>query len=185
MAGAVAEDVKPGAKKRSLGKVLLLAINVLLFLAGGGFFLLTKFGLLPASPAPPPAAEQEPAKPGQAEPAPPAAPAPVKAATPLVVELVSVPLQPFVVNLSGDNGRRYLRVVIQLQVKGSKGKDDIEKNIGKIRDRLLFLLSGKTFEDISAVQGKYQLQQEIAQSINEALGTIVVDKAYFTEFVVQ
>jgi flagellar FliL protein len=183
MAGAVAEEVKPEAKKRSLGKVLLLAINVLLFLAGGGFFLLTKFGLLPAAPAPAP--EPESAHSGQAEPAPQVAPAPVKATAPIAVELVSVPLQPFVVNLSGDNGRRYLRVVIQLQVKGSKGKDDIERNIGKIRDRLLFLLSGKTFEDISAVQGKYQLQQEIVQSINEALGTIVVDKAYFTEFIVQ
>ena len=94
-------------------------------------------------------------------------------------------LQPFVVNLSGDNGRRYLRVVMQLQLKGSKAKEDIEKNIALMRDRLIFLLSSKTFEDISSAQGKYQLQGEISKSINEALGATVVEKTYFTEFVVQ
>jgi flagellar FliL protein len=54
-----------------------------------------------------------------------------------------------------------------------------------LRDRLIFLLSSKTFEDLSTLEGKYQLQAEIAKKLNDALGVAVVEKAYFTEFVVQ
>ena len=57
MAEAVAEEAKPKTKKRSFGKILLLGINVLLFLSGAAFFLLTKFGFLasttPAEPSQP------------------------------------------------------------------------------------------------------------------------------------
>jgi flagellar protein FliL len=174
MAEAVAEAANPKVKQRSLGKILLLAMNVMLFLAGAAFFLLTKLGFLSPSTS----SEHAPAQTIKAEPAPPASNA-------HPVELVTVPLQPFVVNLSGDNGRRYLRVVMQLQVKGSKAKEDIEKNLGQMRNQLLFLLSSKTFEDIGSIQGKYQLQEEISKSINEAAGAAVVEKTYFTEFVVQ
>ena len=70
-------------------------------------------------------------------------------------------------------------------MKGSKAKEEFEKNLGQMRNRLLFLLSSKTFEDIGSIQGKYQLQEEISKSINEAVGAAVVEKTYFTEFVVQ
>jgi flagellar FliL protein len=100
--------------------------------------------------------------------------------------LVTVPLQAFVVNLSGENGRRYLRLVVQLQVRGTKAKEEIEKHAGgMLRDRPIFLLSSKTFEDLSTLEGKYQLQAEIAKKLNDALGVAVEEKAYFTEFVVQ
>jgi flagellar FliL protein len=174
MAEAVAEAVSPKGKQRSLGKVLLLAMNVALFLAGAAFFLLTKLGFLSPSVT----AEHAPAQATKEEPAP-------HAGSARPVELVPVPLQPFIVNLSGDNGRRYLRVVIQLQVKDHKAKEEIEQNLGQMRNRLLFLLSSKTFEDIGSIQGKYQLQEEISKSINEAIGAAVVEKTYFTEFVVQ
>ena len=174
MAEAVAEAENPKAKQRSLGKIVLLAMNGLLFLAGAAFFLLTKFGFLSPSVT----SEHSPTHATKEEPTPPAS-----SAHP--VESVAVHLQPFVVNLSGDNGRRYLRVVIQLQMKGSKAKEEFEKNLGQMRNRLLFLLSSKTFEDIGSIQGKYQLQEEISKSINEAVGTSVVEKTYFTEFVVQ
>jgi flagellar protein FliL len=190
MAEAVAEAVSPKGKQRSLGKMLLLAMNVLLFLAGAAFFLLTKLGFLsPAvtsEHAPAPHATKEGATAHTApEPATATAPHAPHASGARHAELVTVHFQPFVVNLSGDNGRRYLRTVIQLQVKGDKAKEEIEKNLGQMRNRLLFLLSSKTFEDIGSIQGKYQLQEEISKSINEAVGTSVVEKTYFTEFVVQ
>jgi flagellar FliL protein len=158
---------------------------------------LTKFGLLASSPSsePPPAAaaREESTAHGTAAPAKSAhgAKESAKAAhepaskAHAAADLVPMPLQPFVVNLSGDNGRRYLRVVMQLQLKGSKAKEEVEKNIALLRDRLIFLLSSKTFEDISSAQGKYQLQGEISKSLNEALGATVVEKTFFTEFVVQ
>jgi flagellar FliL protein len=70
-------------------------------------------------------------------------------------------------------------------VRGARAKEEIEKHAGKVRDRLIFLLSSKTFEDLSTSEGKYQLQTEITKKLNDVLGVAVVEKAYFTEFVVQ
>jgi flagellar FliL protein len=187
MAEAVSEEARSKTKKRSLGKILLLGINVLLFLSGAAFFLLTRFGFLASTtPAeiPSAVATQEESKAHWAKEPAKTAHAPASEAH-AAADLVTMSLQPFVVNLSGDNGRRYLRVVMQLQLKGSKAKENIEKNIAPMRDRLIFLLSSKTFDDISSAQGKYQLQGEISKNINEALGATVVEKTYFTEFVVQ
>ena len=102
-----------------------------------------------------------------------------------VEELVTVQLQPFVVNLSGDQGRRYLRLVLQLEVEGEDAKAEIEGNLAQLRDRLIFLLSSKTADEISNVQGKYQLQGEITKGVNDLLRDPVVERVYFTEFIMQ
>jgi flagellar FliL protein len=193
MAEAVAQASSQG-KKRSMAKMLLLGVNLLLFLSGAAFFLLTKFGVVNKPVASESAehsaqlAEDKKDTPAEKDTAKQHAKAPAKAeakAEAFHGELVAVPMQPLVVNLSGDNGRRYIRLVMQLQVRGEKAKADLEKHLGPVRDRLIFLLSSKAFEDISTVQGKYQLQAEIGRNINEVLEDTLVEKVYFTDFVVQ
>jgi flagellar FliL protein len=184
MVEAVAEAAHSKEKKRSLGKVLLLSVNALLCIAGVAFFLLTKFGILhqpEATEQPQTHVAQEAHKHAPA----PSVPHGSPSTEAQLGESVTVPLQAFVVNLSGENGRRYLRLVVQLQVRGARAKEEIEKHAGKVRDRLIFLLSSKTFEDLSTSEGKYQLQTEITKKLNDVLGVAVVEKAYFTEFVVQ
>ena len=184
MAEAVAEVGASKETKRSLGKILLLGVNTLLFIAGVAFFLLTKFGILHT----PEVTEQPHTQAAQGEHKPASAPPHSHGTAPAEAplgELVTVPLQAFVVNLSGENGRRYLRLVVQLQARGTKGKEEIEKHAGKLRDRVIFLLSSKTFEDLNTSEGKYQLQAEITKKLNDALGGAIVEKTYFTEFIVQ
>jgi len=96
-----------------------------------------------------------------------------------------VPLAPFLVNLSGDQGQRYLRLVAQVEVRGDLAKDELEKHLPEVRDRLLFLLTSKTFADISSTQGKYDLQADITKNINETLDGPFIRKTYFAEFIVQ
>ena len=96
-----------------------------------------------------------------------------------------VPLAPFIVNLSGDQGQRYLRLVAQVEVRGELAKDELEKHRTEVRNRLIFLLSSKTFADIGNTQGKYDLQAEITKNINEALDGPFIKKTYFIEFIVQ
>lgn len=175
MAEASAEQ-KP-KKKRAIGKLLLLVINLLLFASGAGFFVLTKFGIINSPFSSAPTAFSEPAV-GNAAKAPAAAPPPA-------ADLIAMRLRPFVINLSGDHGRRYLRLVLELSVHGHKAKDAIEEQQTKLRDRLIFLLSAKSFDDISTVQGKYQLQNEILSTINEVSGPSLAERVYFVEFIVQ
>ncbi|GIX47059.1 MAG: hypothetical protein KatS3mg131_1270 [Candidatus Tectimicrobiota bacterium] len=49
---AAEAPVTEETRKRGMGKLLFLAVNVLLFVAGAGFFVLTKFGVLGAAPSP-------------------------------------------------------------------------------------------------------------------------------------
>lgn len=186
MAAEVADEAATKPKKRALGKTVLLGINLLLFLAGAGFFLLTKFGVING-----PLANAVKDHKAQGEQAEPHKPADTAADKPAAAESephghgVTVPLQPFAVNLGGDDGRRFLRLVLTLDVKDEKAKAEIDKRLPHLRNLLIFLLSSKSFADISSVQGKYQLQAEIHKALNETLGTPLVRKTYFTEFIVQ
>ena len=200
-------EEQPRRNKRSLLKLLLLALNVVLFLAGVGSLAWTKFGPKPVASAVVQEQDQhedqkgtaahEPAAKGQEVPAKaPAAPkasgghgssagtksagGPGGSAAPTLV-----PLTPFIVNLSGDQGQRYLRLVVQVEVRGELSKDELDKHLPEVRNRLIFLLSSKTFADIGSTQGKYDLQAEIIKNINETLDGPFIKKTYFTEFIVQ
>ena len=197
MAEHAASEVQepPPRNQRSLLKLLLLALNVVLFLAGVGSLAWTKFGPKPVVSAVAQGqdhhedqkgtAAHEPAAKGHEAPA--KAPAAAKASgghggstAPTLV-----PLAPFIVNLSGDQGQRYLRLVAQVEVRGELSKDALEKHLPAVRNRLIFLLSSKTFVDIVSTQGKYDLQAEITKNINETLDGPFIKKTYFTEFIVQ
>ena len=200
-------EEQPQRKKRSLLKLLLLALNVLLFLAGVGSLAWTKFGPKPVASAVAQEQDQhedqkgtaahEPAAKGHEAPA--KAPAAAKASgrhgsssgtkhagsNGGSAGTTLVPLTPFIVNLSGDQGQRYLRLVAQVEVRGDLSKDELEKHQPEVRNRLIFLLSSKTFADIGSTQGKYDLQAEITKNINETLDGPFIKKTYFTEFIVQ
>jgi flagellar basal body-associated protein FliL len=216
MSDAVADTPQKAdqGQKRSLAKLLLLGVNLLLFLSGAGFFALTKFGMLnkpaavgttetpglDAHDEPAPAkdnghgkdkghgTEAKPSKEaGSGKGAGHGGKSASKSAkkAEAAAELITVPLQPFVVNLSGDQGRRYLRLVLQLAVEGEDIKAEIDRNMAQVRDRLIFLFSGKTYDEVHTVQGKYQLQGEITKSLDELFREPVIERVYFTEFIVQ
>jgi len=111
-------------------------------------------------------------------------------------------LSPKVVNLAEPGGFRYLQVsmVLELwplidnynQLQGEERDLAIDQFREKmnswqpvIDDILTTTLSSKTFADISTVEGKQVLKEELMTSINELLGYQGVINIYFTEFVVQ
>jgi flagellar FliL protein len=101
------------------------------------------------------------------------------------VEKAMMSLEPFLVNLADKDSRRYLKVKIDLEVENEKAVKELEKSMPRIRDQLIFLLSSKSYQDISTPEGKLQLKKEVMAR----LGTLPMGKkisgAYFTEFVAQ
>jgi flagellar FliL protein len=176
-------------KKRSLWKMLLLVINILLFLSGVAFFMITKFAMFQNANTTDVLAQgeykqeaKEVKEPGKlSSPKEPAQTREQKQDVPLV----KVPLPSLTVNLSGNGGRNYLRLSLQVMVQEEGIKTLITERAAEIQHHLLFLLSSKSFADISTIQGKYQLQEEIARILNEVVGKPIVEKIYFTEFIVQ
>ena len=94
-------------------------------------------------------------------------------------------LDPFIVNLAKSGGNRFLKVTISLEMSGPKVRLELKKNIQKITDSILLLLSTKVFKDVYSVQGKFTLKGEITTRVNQFLTEGQVKGAYFTEFIIQ
>ena len=95
------------------------------------------------------------------------------------------PLEPFIVNLAGSGGNRFLKVNVSLKMSAPEVHLELRKNIFKLTDSILFLLSSKSFEDIDSFQEKSKLEDEIMVHVNKFLTTGQVNGAYFTEFIMQ
>ena len=100
-------------------------------------------------------------------------------------EEVICELEPFIVNLMDENGRRYLRVKMSLVLSSKQAEDEVKKKTPEIRDAILMTLSGKRFADIATLEGKMRLRDEIKENVDKILLSGKVIQVYFTEFVVQ
>ena len=77
--------------------------------------------------------------------------------------LYTLPLEPFVVNLSG-NERGYLRMGIALGLSRTPAhKEDVP--MAMVRDTILTILSAFKPEDFTAAEGKDKLKAQILQTL--------------------
>lgn len=199
MADAKQAEPEEGKKKSGIVKYLILVV-LLLALAGGGYFAYLKFLAKPPAAETPAEAKTEEAKAAaEAKPEPPKEEPKPKAEAGGHGEAAkseghgekgkdkapsnNVSLPPFVVNLADPNARRYLKLVIDVEMTGEP--ELLETNKAKIRDALLLLLSSKTSQDLLTMEGKILLRKEIVDRMNQALGKARVARIYFTDFVIQ
>ncbi|HQL00342.1 MAG TPA: flagellar basal body-associated FliL family protein [Smithellaceae bacterium] len=155
------EEQAPVKKKGSPLVLIIVVVVLLLVVAGGGaaaYFLFLK---------PKPAATEQ-AK-----------------ATPKPQVSVFYPMEPFIVNLIDNEGERYLKVVMQLELSDPKVLEEFRMLNPKLRDTVLDLLSAKTYREMMDPLGKQRLREEIAVRINMIASQGKVTKVYFTEFVIQ
>ena len=95
-----------------------------------------------------------------------------------------LPLPAITVNISDPSGRRYLKLGMEVEVNADVGAA-LQANSPRIRDAIIMLLAGKTFNDISTPDGKVLLKAEVAARLNQILGAQRVIRVYFTDFVVE
>ena len=158
----------PGGKKK-MGMIIGIIVG-LLILGGGGYYAYINF--FKEKPA-----EEKPAD-GEG----------TKEVAPVEEDVnlgLMFPLDPFVVNLAGSEGKRFLKVTISLELSTPEVHLELKENIQKITDSILVLLSSKAFEDVYSVQGKFKLKDEITTRVNRFLVVGHVKDAYFTEFIIQ
>jgi len=95
------------------------------------------------------------------------------------------PLDSFIVNLSDQGGKRYLRITMGLELGDPKSAEELTKRLPQIRDSILMILPSRKVDELQTLEGKNLLRTEIVSSLNQLLGKDVVKKIYFTEFVIQ
>ncbi len=94
-------------------------------------------------------------------------------------------LDTFIVNLADKDGRRYLRVTMDLELNDKSLVGEIEKRLSQIKHSILMIIPTKRFEDINSVKGKIALRNEIMTGLNSFLKNGSITNIYFIEFVVQ
>ena len=131
------EEPVPEKKKGSALKGIIIGVVILILLGGGGsaaYFLIKS--VAPADGKKP--AEQT---------------------KPQVV--VFWPMEPFIVNLIDNEGERYLKVVMQLELSDQPVAEELNLIRPKLRDAILDLLAAKSFKELTDPLGKQRLREEI------------------------
>lgn len=176
----------PAQEKKSGGfmKLLIVFAVVQVVLAVGAFFVV-KMVFLPKMHANPAVAEGHKAEVKVEE-------------TPKEIILI----ENLIVNPAGTNGTRYLSTSIGLEVEkeeaASEGEGGEGEGEGKeagggrmkqmtpvIRDILIAILSSRTLEELSSIEGKETVRKEILEKVQLALGEIKISKVYFVDYVLQ
>jgi flagellar FliL protein len=98
-----------------------------------------------------------------------------------------VTLQPFIVNLADDGGKRFLRASVQLVVEDEAEAAEFEEKpvltMGA-RSAIVNTLTAQASDEISTREGKEALRHLIREQVSEALGIEIVD-VLLSDFVVQ
>ena len=162
-----AAKVTPIKAKKS-GKLLWIALALLVLAAGGGAAAWLKF--MPA------------AKPGAKAAA--AAPAPVKA--PLYYKLDPA----FVVNFGGEGSARYLQITVEIMSRDQPVLDVIKNNEPAVRDQLVQLFSSQDNGTLMTAEGKDKLRSATLDAIRKVIdgdggNGRLIEAVYFTSFVIQ
>jgi len=154
-------------------KMLLVIIAmgvVMLLIMGGGFFLMwTKMSAMAVATQPK----------GEGHGAAQAAEDPNKVLRPTLA------LEPLVVNLADEGGKRYLRVTMELEMEKPELEEELKKRLTQVRNIVLMILPEKRFDDIRTTEGKAALREEIMGKVNPLLTKGKLTNIYYTEFVVQ
>ncbi len=91
----------------------------------------------------------------------------------------------FTVNLADSKGAHFAQVTIEIEVPDDSVKKAVEAQRPKIRDFIVVVLSSKTYEQVSTVDGREFLREEIRNKINGTLPRGQVKEVHFTQFIVQ
>jgi len=166
MSDAPASDAPPAPPGKSKMLVIVLCSILAAGAAGGGvYFMTAKKG----------AEEHAAAEPGPA----------VK--SPAIYSKFD---PPFVVNFQNKGMMRFLQVSIEVMTRDTATADLIKQHDPKLRNDLLMLLGGQTFETLSSREGKEQLRTEALKAVAEIIAAEGgkaenVEQLYFTSFVMQ
>jgi flagellar FliL protein len=94
----------------------------------------------------------------------------------------------FVVNLADPGGDRFLKATLRAVLSDADLARELQRDEltrARVRDRIISVLSAKTFEEVTRPGGKDSLRQQLLREINQSLPDDAVSEVLFVEFVVQ
>jgi flagellar FliL protein len=80
-----------------------------------------------------------------------------------------LPIDQFTVNLNPEGGEQFLQAAFTLKVTDQEVVDAVKLRLPEVRNRILLLLSSKKASELTTVEGKQKLAEEIQAGANEAI----------------
>lgn len=169
MADAPAGDAAPAAPAKSKMLIIILCSVLAAGAAGGAVFFLTSND----------DDQKQASEKGQEKKAGPKLPATYLKFDP-----------PFVVNFENKGMMRFLQVSIEVMTRDAATAELIRQHDPKLRNDLLMLLGGQTYETISTREGKERLRGESLKAVQDVIAAEggkpeQIEQLYFTSFVMQ
>ncbi|PWB82182.1 MAG: flagellar basal body-associated protein FliL [Candidatus Methylomirabilota bacterium] len=97
-----------------------------------------------------------------------------------------LPLDPAIVNIAETNGRRFLKVTVQIEIpEEEKVVKEVEARKPLLSDRLIQILARKSLEEVTSAGSLESLKRQIADQFAKELGAERLQDVYLTEFVIQ
>lgn len=164
MADDNAQEAAP-KKSKTMLIVILVVVNVVIIGVVAAVFLMGgKEDAKPEGEAA--AAEAVPAAPGSG-------PGPL------------MPMDNFVVNVQGEEGGRYLKASLAVELKAETMGEAFGKWEKLLRNEVLVYLSGLEVADTRSAKQKRNIEKKLKKVLNDRVGTEMIAGVYFTEFVTQ
>jgi flagellar protein FliL len=149
-----AEGEAPKGGKKKLMIIIVVAVLVLAIGGGAAFFMMSKKKHAEGEDGEEEAAHHEPPK-VKVDPSKPP---------------VFVPLEQFTVNLAPEEGEHFLQATMILRVADPKVGDSLKLYMPELKHRILMILSSKKPSDLTSVDGREQLADEVKEEANDILG---------------
>lgn len=94
-------------------------------------------------------------------------------------------LDSFIINTSDPGGNRYLRVTMDLELSTVELTKELQTRLPQIKNEILMILPTRKCDELTSIEGKIALRDELIGKINSLLKTGSITNLYFTEFVIQ
>ncbi|MGE4234021.1 MAG: flagellar basal body-associated FliL family protein [Bacteriovoracia bacterium] len=97
-----------------------------------------------------------------------------------------LPLDPFTVNLASNVGStpRYIRLNVSIELEKGAQEKEFDVKRPRVRDTIINLLNSKKASELSSVDGREQLKDEIKKTVNSFMLQSKVKDVYFTNFAI-
>ena len=92
------------------------------------------------------------------------------------------PIESFLVNISSDQGPKFLQAQIELELFEPALENEIARKKPALRDAIIVLLSSRSYRELRDPAGMQKLRGDILRAINNILRTGKIKNVYFTQF---
>jgi flagellar basal body-associated protein FliL len=94
-------------------------------------------------------------------------------------------IKDIVVNPAGTNGTRYLCTTVALEITNPMVEEEAAAREAQVRDLLIEILGRRSVVELSSLEMRDLIREEIEDSVNALLSSGEIDGVYFSNFVLQ